>query len=120
MEKRNSKGIFIKGNQIHLGKKRDNISKDKHYNWKGGKTQMGNGYVYVLAPGHPKAKVSKKNKRGYVAEHILVMEKKLGRYLKDGECIHHIDNNGMNNNINNLILFHNHAEHMITCHGKYR
>jgi len=111
---------FKSGKFPSEGKQIPKIQKDKHYNWKGGKTQMGNGYVYVLTPEHPKTKVSKKNKRGYIAEHILVIEKKIDRYLQGDECIHHIDGNRSNNNIDNLILFHNSGEHMITCHSGYK
>ena len=115
MEKRDKKRRFMKGSKIHLGKKRKNISEENHYNWKGGKT-IQNNYVYVLCPGHPKAKISHKNKRGYVAEHVLIMENKLGRYLQGEECIHHMDEDKYNNKINNLILFHNMSEHLIACH----
>lgn len=97
------------------GKKFPQYQGKNHYNWRGGKTiQMG--YVYILSPGHPKAKVSKKNPNGYVAEHVLVMEKKIGRYLQGDECIHHVDGNKKNNKISNLILFHNNSEHQIACH----
>ena len=34
--------------------------------------------------------------------HRIVMEKKLGRPLKKGEVIHHIDGDNQNNNIDNL------------------
>lgn len=37
-------------------------------------------------------------------EHILVMEKYLGRKLNKGEVVHHIDGNKTNNDINNLKL----------------
>ena len=117
MEKRNKKGQFIKGNKIHLGKKRLNISREKNYNWKGGKI-IQNGYVCILCPNHPRAK----SKKGYVYEHILVMEKHLGRYLKMGkseECIHHIDENKLNNNLSNLRLFKTNSEHRL-FHAKLR
>jgi len=39
---------------------------------------------------------------GYVFEHIIVAEKKLGRKLRVGEVVHHLDHNGQNNNPNNL------------------
>jgi hypothetical protein len=52
-------------------------------NWRGGKTKHSRGYIYTTAPDHPRAH------NGYVLEHILVAEKKLGRYLKPGEIVHH-------------------------------
>lgn len=39
-----------------------------------------------------------------IKEHIYVMEKHLGRKLKRGECVHHIDRNRSNNSISNLCL----------------
>jgi len=106
MEKRNKLGQFIKGNQIHLGKRRPNISGENNYNWKGG-TIIQEGYRYILKPNHPRAKL----KKGYVAEHVLVMEKHLKRFLKSGEVVHHLDENKLNNKIRNLILFKNKSEH---------
>ena len=43
--------------------------------WKGGKVKHGK-YIWIYMPEHPSA-----NKRRYISEHRLVMEKKLGRYL---------------------------------------
>ncbi|KKK49466.1 hypothetical protein LCGC14_3134750, partial [marine sediment metagenome] len=37
-------------------------------------------------------------------EHILIMEKKIGRYLTLEEVVHHMDHNPANNNINNLMI----------------
>jgi len=64
------------------------------------------GYVSSIAPSnHPRAK------SGRFLKHILVMEEKIGRYLKyygkshgDNEIVHHIDRNKLNNHIDNLIL----------------
>lgn len=36
--------------------------------------------------------------------HVVEMEKRLGRRLKDDECVHHIDGNKTNNDANNLAL----------------
>lgn len=60
---------------------------------------ISNGYVFVYNPSHPKA-----NNAGYVREHILVMEKHLGRYLSPEEVVHHIDFNRKNNDLCNLLL----------------
>lgn len=40
------------------------------------------------------------------------MENHLGRYLLPNEIVHHIDENKLNNNIENLKLFNSMAEHM--------
>lgn len=43
--------------------------------------------------------------------HIHLIEKKLGRRLKKNEVVHHIDFDGTNNNLNNLIVLDK-KEHM--------
>lgn len=59
-----------------------------------------NGYKMVKAPGgHPYA-----DSKGYVREHRLVVEQKLGRYLEPHEVVHHKDGNKMNNDPDNLEL----------------
>jgi hypothetical protein len=78
---------------------------NRHPSWKGGKYKK-EGYVYVWAPDHPYT-----NARGYVAEHRLVMEQKIGRFLKPEETPHHIDGDHGNNSPDNLMLFENHSEH---------
>lgn len=70
---------------------------NKNPNWKGGRTIASNGYVLVKAPDHPDADV-----RGYIYEHRLVAEKKLGRRLRKGEQVHHVDGNKSNNAPENI------------------
>jgi hypothetical protein len=70
-----------------------------------------NGYKVVKVVNHPFA-----NKRGYIYEHRLVMEKELGRYLNPKEIVHHIDGIKLNNKIENLKLFSTTNEHT-TFHG---
>lgn len=49
--------------------------------------------------------------KGYVAEHRYVAEQKLGRRLKKGEIVHHIDRNRLNNDPDNLMVFKTAADH---------
>ena len=65
------------------------------------------GYKKILDYNHPRA-----DKKGYVFEHIVVMEKHLGRLIEKQEEVHHIDKDRGNNNINNLMLFPDHYSHM--------
>ena len=59
----------------------------------------GAGYEYIKSPWHPYA-----TKAGYVLEHQLVMEKKLGNYLQPNEKVHHINGDKLDNSIENLIV----------------
>ena len=72
---------------------------DRRYNWKGGRS-MDNGYVRFLMPDHHRA-----NKRGYVYEHLIVMETHLGRRLAPKENVHHKNGNRSDNRIENLELW---------------
>lgn len=73
----------------------------------GGRTTHSEGYPLVMKWGHPRA-----NSRGYVYEHVLVTELKIGRYLKPQEVVHHIDGDKTNNDPENLFLCKDHLEHM--------
>lgn len=58
--------------------------------------------------------------RGYVREHRLVMEEYLGRKLESAEEIHHIDGDGLNNDLSNLVIMSK-SDHLRLEHrnGKY-
>lgn len=77
---------------------------DKAAHWKGGKVKDNN-YITIYAPKHPN------NRRGYIREHRLVMEKYLGRLLKKNEVIHHLNGIRNDNRIENLLLNENHKDH---------
>ncbi len=57
-----------------------------------------NGYIYVQALNHPRANNSGK----YVFEHILTMEKHLGRFLSYDEIVHHKNGERQDNRLENL------------------
>ena len=77
-----------------------------HTGWKGG-VRIVKGYRYLYSPDHPNA-----TKQGYVAEHRLVMENHLGRYLTPIEVVHHREKPKTNNEISNLELFATNADHL--------
>ena len=69
-----------------------------HPNWNGGRRKRGR-YVYIRILAHPFADCM-----GYVAEHRIKMEKKLGRFLKHNEVVHHKNENTLDNRVSNLHL----------------
>lgn len=69
-----------------------------HAQWKGGRRLSG-GYVKIYSPQHPNCTTHKT-----VLEHRLVMEKQLGRYLKQSEVVHHLNGIKHDNRPENLVV----------------
>ena len=59
------------------------------------------GYVMIWRPDHPNA-----NSNGCINEHTFVMTQHIGRALRDGENVHHINGVRDDNRIENLELWH--------------
>ena len=83
--------------------------------------QIKEGYIYILNNGKYKSHSAGR----YIAEHIALMEIKIGRPLKyygynksKNETIHHINENKQDNRLKNLKLW-THGEHM-AWHSKQR
>lgn len=64
--------------------------------------KMKEGYKYILLKNHPNAA-----KSGYVADHIVVMCKHIGRPLNDKETVHHRNGIRDDNRLKNLELWSN-------------
>ena len=90
----------------HTGKIMPEYVKDK-LRARGKGWYKNNGYIFIRVPEHPMAY----KKKGYVKRANLVMEAKIGRYLKGEELIHHINNNREDDRIENLLLIESPSKH---------
>lgn len=77
-----------------------------HPMWKGGRG-IKSGYWTVYNPTHHRAL-----KIGRVYEHILIMEKHLGRIINKSEHIHHINFDRLDNRVENLWVTDNKGHHL--------
>ena len=82
------------------------VTGEKCFFWRGGGYINAGGYRYLKSPKHPF-----KNKVGYVAEHRLIMEKYLDRYLERSEFVHHKNGDKLDNRLENLQIISNQKEH---------
>ncbi len=107
---RNKAGRFVKGFRPSI--KTEFQKGQRPHNWNGGRYKNKRlGYIFTKCEGHPRAY------KGYVYEHILVAEKKLGRYLSKDERVHHINRIKDDNRPENIIVFGSNIAH-IRYHGE--
>jgi len=76
--------------------------------WKGGFHYREGGYKMIYIPEHPFC-----NQYGYIREHRLMMEKRIKRYLKPEEVVHHKNGIRDDNRISNLKLFKSQRDHTL-------
>lgn len=81
--------------------------RERNNNWRGGRSIASNGYVLIrVGTEHHLADV-----RGYAYEHRVVAEALMGRRLRAGEQVHHIDGNKQNNSPANVEVTTSRAHH---------
>ena len=77
-----------------------------HMSYKSGSYIDSNGYVLIKDKLHLRT-----DGNGYVREHILVVEKRLGRFLEKNKDVHHLNHIRNDNRIENLIVL-SRSEHV--------
>jgi hypothetical protein len=79
-----------------------------NHSWKGGRHTDKWGYIMVLAPEHPRAWTN-----GYVYEHILVVERAMGKHLRRTAQVHHVNEIKPDNRPENLVACDSYAYHTL-------
>lgn len=95
LNKRGQPAKYFKGHGGR-GKPRLDMIGERNPRYRNGRRILGP-YEQVKAPNHPNTQ-----KIGYIQEHRFLMSEKLGRPLKPGEVVHHINGNKKDNRIENL------------------
>lgn len=75
--------------------------------WSGGKHKSKEGYILVLNKNHPR------QINGYVPEQILIIEKAIGKYLRNGALGHHWNGDKSDNRNKNLLACNDENYHRI-------
>ena len=102
--------------------KKQNMSLENHPSWRGGHTLDRSGYILRRVSkdgpyGYLIRAITKRGKQGtdptgYAPVHRIVMHDTLGRRLRRGEVVDHIDSDVKNNDPSNLRVFPSNAAHL--------
>jgi hypothetical protein len=87
---------------------------NKAQNTRGERAEHPEGYILVHVPDHPRALSG-----GYVLEHILIVEKAMGRFLPPKAEVHHWNENKTDNRNENLVVCQDRAYHFL-LHARMR
>lgn len=79
-----------------------------HVKYNGGKATHQLGYPQTKMPGHPRA-----DSRGYVFDHVLIIEKITGEPMPPGSKVHHKNKTPADNRPDNLVFCPNQAYHKL-------
>ena len=87
--------------------------RENHMSYKNGKYKTQSGYICINKPEHHRAV------KGYVYEHIVIAEKKIGRKITRSEDVHHINGVRDDNRYENLEVLTRSAHTKIHKNKKY-
>lgn len=100
---------------------REKMTGENNPAWKGGATKKerkGN-YKREIMVRCPDEFSEMARANGYVPEHRLKVAKALGKPLTSEECVHHMDHDNHNNDLENLALFKSNRDHkLFEAHGE--
>jgi hypothetical protein len=86
---------------------------EKNHQFVSGRRVDSDGYVSVSVPlEYPGARVLPGKQTGFVFEHRIILERKIGRYLLPSETVDHIDGLTLHNSPDNLRFFQNNGDHL--------
>jgi len=109
---RNRRWSWGEESRIKLSQsKTGTLTRGNNPRWNGGRYVDVHGYVWVLHPDHPNAATN-----GYIREHRLVLEQKLGRLLLPEEIPHHLNGIKDDNRPENLVLYSCQSSHLKEGH----